>query len=83
MSCLSSTHLGMCVLAYALLVHADVAARAAVNSRPLARSSLIIADGTFESLKQHHNDTLERIFSKLTGNEDTGSETDAIINAFD
>jgi len=43
----------------------------------------IIADGTFESLKQNHSDTLERIFSKLTGREDTSSETDAIINAFD
>lgn len=43
----------------------------------------IIADGTFESLKQNHSDTLERIFSKLTGREDSGSETDAIINAFD
>jgi len=43
----------------------------------------IIADGTFESLKQNHSDTLERIFSKLTGREDWGSETDAIINAFD
>jgi len=43
----------------------------------------IIADGTFESLKQNHSDTLERIFSKLTGREDSSSETDAIINAFD
>lgn len=43
----------------------------------------IIADGTFESLKQNHSDTLERIFSKLTGREDQSSETDAIINAFD
>lgn len=43
----------------------------------------IIADGTFESLKQNHSDTLERIFSKLTGREDSGQETDAIINAFD
>ena len=43
----------------------------------------IIADGTFESLKQNHSDTLERIFSKLTGREDAASETDAIINALD
>jgi len=43
----------------------------------------IIADGTFESLKQNHSDSLERIFSKLTGREDQSSETDAIINAFD
>lgn len=43
----------------------------------------IIADGTFESLKQNHSDTLERIFSKLTGREDSTTETDAIINAFE
>ena len=43
----------------------------------------IIADGTFESLKQNYNDTLEQIFSKLTGREDSGVETEAIINAFE
>ena len=43
----------------------------------------IIADGTFESLKQNHSDSLEQIFSKLTGREDSGVETDAIINAFE
>jgi len=44
----------------------------------------IIADGTFESLKQNHNDTLESIFSKLTGHDgDSTTETDAIINALD
>jgi ABC-2 type transport system ATP-binding protein len=43
----------------------------------------IIADGTFESLKQNHSDTLEKIFSKLTGRQDSENETDAIINAFD
>ena len=43
----------------------------------------VIADGTFESLKQNHSDTLERIFSKLTGSEDSGNEADAIINALD
>lgn len=43
----------------------------------------IIADGTFESLKQNHSDTLERVFSKLTGREDSNNEADAIINALD
>ncbi|MEO8886554.1 MAG: ABC transporter ATP-binding protein [Mucilaginibacter sp.] len=43
----------------------------------------IIADGTFESLKQNHSDTLEQIFSKLTGREESGTETNAIINAFE
>ncbi|WP_345950496.1 ABC transporter ATP-binding protein [Mucilaginibacter sp. PAMB04274] len=43
----------------------------------------IIADGTFESLKQNHADTLERVFAKLTGRDEDTSEADAIINAFD
>ncbi len=43
----------------------------------------IIADGTFESLKQDHADSLERIFAKLTGREENSGETDAIINAFE
>ncbi len=43
----------------------------------------IIADGTFESLKQDHSDTLERVFAHLTGRTESASETDAIINAFD
>ncbi|QKJ30040.1 ABC transporter ATP-binding protein [Mucilaginibacter mali] len=43
----------------------------------------IIADGSFESLKQDHADTLEQIFAKLTGREITGTEADAIINSFD
>lgn len=43
----------------------------------------IIADGTFESLKQNHADTLERVFAKLTGRAESDSEADAIINAFD
>jgi ABC-2 type transport system ATP-binding protein len=43
----------------------------------------IIADGSFESLKQNHADTLEQVFAKLTGRESTGTEADAIINSFD
>ncbi|MDB5024136.1 MAG: transporter ATP-binding protein [Mucilaginibacter sp.] len=43
----------------------------------------IIADGTFQSLKQDHSDTLERIFSKLTGRQDQANGADAVINAFD
>ena len=43
----------------------------------------IIADGTFESLKQNNSDSLEQIFSKLTGREESGVETEAIINAFE
>jgi len=43
----------------------------------------IIADGTFESLKQEHAETLEQIFAKLTGRPESAQETDAIINALD
>lgn len=43
----------------------------------------IVADGTFESLKQNHSDTLEQIFAKLTGRDESSHETDAIMNAFD
>ena len=43
----------------------------------------IIADGTFESLKQEHSDTLEQIFAKLTGRDTSSHETDAIMNAFE
>ena len=43
----------------------------------------IVADGTFESLKQNHSDTLEQIFAKLTGRDSSTHETDAIMNAFD
>ncbi|WP_462264080.1 ABC transporter ATP-binding protein [Mucilaginibacter sp.] len=43
----------------------------------------IVADGTFESLKQNHADTLEQIFAKLTGREENAGEADAIINALD
>jgi len=43
----------------------------------------IVADGTFESLKQNHSDTLEQIFAKLTGRDTSTHETDAIMNAFD
>jgi len=43
----------------------------------------IVADGTFESLKQNHSDTLEQIFAKLTGRDTSSHETDSIMNAFD
>lgn len=43
----------------------------------------IVADGTFESLKQNHADTLEQVFAKLTGREESTGEMDAIMNALD
>ena len=42
----------------------------------------IIADGTFESLKQNHADTLENVFAKLTGRDESEDGADSIINAF-
>ncbi len=42
-----------------------------------------VADSTFESLKQNHSDTLDKIFAKLTGRDESNHETDAIMNAFD
>ncbi len=42
----------------------------------------ILADGTFESLKQNYSDTLEKIFAKLTGRDESSQEIDGILNAF-
>ncbi|MGI4022699.1 MAG: ABC transporter ATP-binding protein [Janthinobacterium lividum] len=42
----------------------------------------IIADGSFEELKQNNGETLEKVFSKLTGKEGAGDEAGAILNAF-
>lgn len=41
----------------------------------------IIADGTFEQLKTNQSDTLEQIFSKLTGKEDGSIDASHIISA--
>lgn len=41
----------------------------------------IIADGTFEQLKTNQSDTLEQIFSKLTGKEDGNIDASHIISA--
>ena len=41
----------------------------------------IIADGTFEQLKTNQSDSLEQIFSKLTGKENGNSEAFNIISA--
>ncbi|TDQ80053.1 ABC transporter ATP-binding protein [Sphingobacterium yanglingense] len=41
----------------------------------------IIADGTFEQLKTNQSDSLEQIFSKLTGKENGNSEASNIISA--
>ncbi|GEM64633.1 ABC transporter ATP-binding protein [Sphingobacterium faecium NBRC 15299] len=41
----------------------------------------IIADGTFEQLKTHQSESLEQIFSKLTGKEDGNADASNIISA--
>lgn len=47
----------------------------------LINQGTIVADGTFEQLKAEHGDSLERIFSKLTGKEDGGTDAANIISA--
>lgn len=41
----------------------------------------IVTDGTFEQLRAEHGESLERIFSKLTGKEGGGSDAASIISA--
>ncbi len=49
----------------------------------LINNGTIVANGTFNELKENHGDTLEKVFSKLTGKENAGStEAAAILNAF-
>jgi ABC-2 type transport system ATP-binding protein len=43
----------------------------------------IVADGTFEELKEREGETLEKIFTKLTGKEDSYDEAQDIINALE
>jgi ABC-2 type transport system ATP-binding protein len=41
----------------------------------------IVADGTFEELQQLEGETLEKIFTKLTGKEESNEKAENIINA--
>lgn len=41
----------------------------------------IVADGTFSSLKSSDDETLERIFARLTGKQQLSTNADAFINA--
>lgn len=41
----------------------------------------IIADGSFEDLKAGGNETLEHIFAKLTGKEESNKEANDVLNA--
>jgi len=48
----------------------------------LINNGEIVADGSFEELKDFHGSSLEKIFAKLTGKEDSsGAEAANIINA--
>jgi ABC-2 type transport system ATP-binding protein len=49
----------------------------------LINNGEIIANGSFEEIKQNNGDTLESVFSKLTGKGDIGDAAGAFINAFD
>ena len=49
----------------------------------LINDGAIVADGTFDSLKQEHGETLERIFARLTGRTDDDHGAAQIISALD
>jgi ABC-2 type transport system ATP-binding protein len=42
----------------------------------------ILADGTFEELKNQEGDTLEQLFSQLTGETDYSNLADDFLNTF-
>ncbi|RAJ02201.1 ABC-2 type transport system ATP-binding protein [Chitinophaga skermanii] len=48
----------------------------------LLNNGEIVANATFEELKQSEGDTLENIFAQLTGKENLSSMADEFINAF-
>lgn len=47
----------------------------------LINNGEILANGTFEEIKQNNGDTLEKVFSKLTGKENIGDSASAFIDA--
>ncbi len=47
----------------------------------LINEGSIVADGTFEQLKQSEGDTLEKIFANLTGRQNLSGVADAFIHA--
>ena len=49
----------------------------------LINEGAIVADGTFDSLKHDHGETLERIFARLTGRAEGGNDAAQIISALD
>jgi len=49
----------------------------------LINEGAIVADGTFDSLKHEHSETLERVFARLTGREESDNDAARILSAFD
>ena len=49
----------------------------------LINRGVVVADGTFEELRQNSGDSLEKIFSQLTGDTDQGNVADQFVNAFE
>ena len=49
----------------------------------LINEGAIVADGTFDSLKHEHSETLERVFARLTGRVETDNDAARILSAFD
>ncbi len=47
----------------------------------LINNGQIVADGSFDELKQHHGATLEKIFARLTGKEENSHEAEDILQA--
>lgn len=47
----------------------------------LINQGTVVADGTFEQLKAEHGESLERIFSKLTGKDGGGADAASIMSA--
>ncbi|MGV3762797.1 ABC transporter ATP-binding protein, partial [Parapedobacter sp.] len=49
----------------------------------LIHDGAIVADGTFDSLKHEHGETLERVFARLTGRANADNDAAQIISALD
>ena len=49
----------------------------------LINNGIIVANGTFEELKQNSGDSLEKIFAHLTGETNLENVADQFINAIE
>ena len=48
----------------------------------LINDGIIVANGTFDDLKNQHNQSLENVFAKLTGDEDHASKASDFLESF-